>query len=221
MLRFKSLSIAGLSGKPAPTPPAHFGGEDNEWANIGKLATGLPWEIKQGLLTPADVGNAKGDLDAMTAQVAMQREYLKVQEQLFDRWEEVNKIQVELAKLTMSGRYTVAQLDAKAQRQYYDHVARMNVLMQENSNAQALAQHQQQLGVALANHQLTNDRNLLSDEYQQQTSYSDARYTRDRQSLTDKFRSKIDGLNNPRQKPTSEYEPTPGRVLQFRGRRAS
>lgn len=217
----RSLSISGLSGDSGSNDGPHFGLESNEWSNIGSLTSGLPWDVKFGLLSAQDVSNAKGDLSAMDAQVGYQREYLKVQEQIFDRWEEIQKIQVELAKLTMNGRYTAAQLDQKAAEAYYQHVARMNILLQENQNAQNLAQLQQRLGIDLANHKHRNSRKLMNAEFDHERGYADAQYRSKRKSLVERFQQKLDRLNSPRSRASSEFEPTPGRVLQFRGRRVS
>lgn len=211
--------VAGETESLSSGGGGHFGLPNNEWSNIGGLSDGLPFDVKFGLLTPSDVSNAKGDLQAMEAQVQMQKEYFSTQQSLFDKWEEIRKIQVELAKLTMNGRYTIAQLDGKAAKQYHDHMAKMAILQQEVTNAQSLAETQRNYGIKLANHQLGLDRRFLGDQYKQERGFADAQYQQNRTRLADRFRSRLDRLNSPRNQQRTEYEPTPGRVLEF-GRRA-
>jgi hypothetical protein len=215
----RGVDIQGLAGGSA-SPTTRYGLPDHKWREVGRLSSGLPWGLKYGLLSANDVSNAKGDLQAMDAQVGMQKEYLSIQEKLFDRWKEVQSIQAELAKITMDGRLSIAQLDAKTAERYYQHMARMAVLQAENVNAQALAQTQQLYGVQLANHRLANSRKLLGNEFEEETRYSDAQYENKRQGLASRFRAKMDALQSPRSRPASEFEPTPNRILQF-NRRAS
>jgi hypothetical protein len=212
--------VAGDTTPGSAGSDGHFGLPNNEWSNIGGLSDGLPFDVKFGLLTPSDVSNAKGDLQAMEAQVQMQKEYYSTQQSLFDKWEEIRRIQVELAKLTMNGRYTIAQLDGKAAKQYHDHMAKMAILQQEITNSQALAETQKNYGIRLANHQLGLDRRLLGDQYGQERGYADAQYQQNRTRLADRFRARLDRLNSPRNQQRAEYEPTQGRVLDF-NRRAS
>jgi hypothetical protein len=214
---FKSFSVSGLSGDPAPTKT--FGLPDNQWGEIESLTTGLPWDMKFGMLNAADINNAKGDLEAMQAQLAYWKEYGKTQRQTLDTYEDVKAEQVSLAKATMQSRKTHAALDLKASEAYYGHQAGMAIAGQQNTNAADLARLQQQLGIKLENHRHGLNKRFLHDEYGQERGLADERYNQKRRSLVDRYRSKLEGIRNPVQR-ESEFSPTPGRVLKF-GRRSA
>jgi hypothetical protein len=212
--RFRRLSVSGLDGSPSRSHSAHFGLPNNQWGEIDSIGDGLPWDMTFGFLTPQMVSDAKGDLEAMKAQLQQWTEYSKTQQQTLDTYEDVKAKQVGLAKATMQSRQVIAGQDLKASEALYNHNSAMAILGQQNANAADLAMLQQQLGIRLQNHQLGNDRQYANDEFSQATTLSDARYEQKSSSLVQRYRDRIDSVRNPVRRET-DYMPTPGRVLRF------
>lgn len=210
--RPETLGVEGLEG--VGRRRSHYGMAGHKWRELEQLGAGLPWDVKFGLLTAQDVADAKGDLQQLQEQKLLQSEYVKVQASMQDILEEINKSQAELARITMNGRLNSAQMDAKTAEAFYQHTAKIAILQQQNTNAQAYASVQKDLGIQLANARNAHGVQLLRDEHGQEIAYGTAQYATRRNSIVDRYRQKMNQLSAPSARTErEEIHPTANRVI--------